>query len=66
MQTFAGEHLFTQGNEEYANENYSVATSYYDSILINQMESSELYYNLGNCYYKTQDWANAIWHYEKS
>jgi len=66
MQTFAGEHLFMQGNEEYANENYSVAISLYDSILINQMESSELYYNLANCYYKTQDWANAIWHYEKS
>jgi len=66
MQTLAGEHLFMQGNEEYANENYSVAISLYDSILINQMESSELYYNLGNCYYKTQDWANAIWHYEKS
>ena len=66
IQTFAGEHLFMQGNEEYANENYSVAISLYDSILINQMESSELYYNLANCYYKTQDWANAIWHYEKS
>ena len=66
IQTFTEESLFTQGNGEYTNGNYSIAISLYDSILINQMESSELYYNLGNCYYKTQDWANAIWHYEKS
>ena len=32
----------------------------------NNMESNAIYYNLGNCYYKIQDWANAIWHYEKS
>ena len=62
----AKESLFLQGNEAYANENYSTAISYYDSILSNGIESSELFYNLGNCYYKTQNWANAIWHYEKA
>ncbi len=62
----AGEQLFKQANTEYSNENYSIAISLYDSVLTNELESAELYYNLGNCYYKTQDWANAIWHYEKS
>ena len=62
----AGEQLFQQANTEYSNENYSVAISLYDSVLTNELESAELYYNLGNCYYKTQEWANAIWHYEKS
>ena len=38
----------------------------FSRIVSNGLESSELYYNLGNCYYKTQDWANAIWYYEKS
>ena len=66
IQTFAGEPLFLEGNKQYTNGDYLAAIALYDSILINQMESSELYYNLGNCYYKTQDWANAIWHYEKS
>jgi len=66
LQSFAGEQLFFQGNSEYANENYSTAISLYDSILTKGLESSELYYNLGNCHYKTQDWANAIWHYKKS
>ena len=65
-QSFAGEQAFEQGNKQYANENYSVAISLYDSILTSGSESSELYYNLGNCHYKTNDWANAIWHYEKS
>ena len=65
-QNFASEQVFEKGNIQYANENYSLAISLYDSILKSGSESSELYYNLGNCYYKTNDWANAIWHYEKS
>ena len=65
-QNFASEQVFDQGNKQYANENYSAAISIYDSILTLGSESSELYYNLGNCYYKTKDWANTIWHYEKS
>jgi tetratricopeptide (TPR) repeat protein len=65
-QNFASEQVFELGNKQYVNENYSAAISFYDSILISGMESSELYYNLGNCHFKTNDRANAIWHYEKS
>ena len=65
-QNFASEQVFDLGNKQYVNENYTVAMSLYDSILTSGLESSELYYNLGNCHYKTNDWANAIWHYEKS
>ena len=65
-QNFASEQMFELGNKQYVNENYSAAISLYDSILTSGLESSELYYNLGNCHYKTNDWANAIWHYEKS
>ena len=65
-QNFASEQVFELGNMQYVNENYSAAISLYDSILISGLESSELYYNLGNCHYKTNDWANAIWDYEKS
>tara|TARA_B100001250_G_scaffold24992_2_gene20729 strand:- start:8404 stop:9135 length:732 start_codon:yes stop_codon:yes gene_type:complete len=66
LKSFGDETLFIQANTEYANENYSTAISLYDSILSMNLESSELFYNLGNCYYKTKDWANTIWHYEKS
>jgi tetratricopeptide (TPR) repeat protein len=65
-QNFASDQLFELGNKQYVNENYSEAISLYNSILTSGLESSELYYNLGNCHYKTNDWANAIWHYEKS
>ena len=65
-QNFASEQVFELGNKQYVNENYSASILLYDSILTSGLESSELYYNLGNCHYKTNDWANAIWHYEKS
>ena len=65
-QNFASEQVFELANKQYINENYSLAILNYDSILTSGLESSELYYNLGNCHYKTNDWANAIWHYEKS
>lgn len=66
FKSFGEETIFIQANTEYANENYLTAIALYDSIKSMSLESSELFYNLGNCYYKTQDWANSIWHYEKS
>ena len=66
LKNFANESTFRQANEEYNKGNYAKAITLYDSIISNNLESSELYYNLGNCYYKTQDWANTVWYYEKS
>ena len=66
LKTFGQDSLFTQANNQYANGGYESAISLYNSILSSGLESSELFYNLGNCYYKQQDWANAIWYYEKS
>ena len=66
FQSLADTEAFKKGNTEYLNENYTSAISIYDSILTQNLESSEIYYNLGNCYYKIQDWGNAIWYYEKS
>ena len=66
LPTFADNPLFIEANHHYNTENYSSAISLYDSIIENNLESSAIYYNLGNCYYKTQDWANAIWYYDKS
>ena len=66
ISSFASDQLFEKANKAYNNSDYTSAITLYDSILTIGLESSELYYNLGNCYYKAQDWANAIWHYEKS
>ena len=66
ISSFASDQLFEKANKAYNNSDYSSAINFYDSILTKGLESSELYYNLGNCHYKAQDWANAIWYYEKS
>ena len=66
INTYASVSLFNKANELYSQEKYNDAILLYDSIISSGQESSELYYNLGNCYYKNSDWANAIWHYEKS
>ncbi len=66
INSFASEQLFSKGNKEYAEANYSAAIIIYDSIISLGFESHELYFNLGNCYYQNKDWANAIWYYEKS
>jgi len=65
-QCVANEDLFSQANEKYMIEDYQKASRLYEQILENGLESSELYYNLGNCYYHIQDYANSIWYYEKS
>ena len=66
ISSFASDQLFKKANKAYNNSDYTSAITLYDSILTIGLESSELYYNLGNCHYKAQNWANAIWHYEKS
>ena len=64
--TYGNQSLFNKANKEYEDKKYKTAISLYEDILKKGLESSELYYNIGNCYYKTEDWANAIWNYEKS
>ena len=66
VNTYGEKALFTSANNLYTNGDYTKAILKYDSILSNNIESHDIYYNLGNCYYKIGDWANAIWHYEKS
>lgn len=66
INSIADEALFEKANLAYDRAEIAQAIILYDSILSNGVESSQIYYNLGNCYYKKNDWANAIWHYEKS
>ena len=66
INSFASEQFFINANEAYSNSDYTTAITLYDNIISSGFESHELYFNLGNCYYQNKDWANAIWHYEKS
>ncbi len=55
-----------KANDLYAKGNFQDATVVYENILNQGFESAELYYNLGNAYYKQSVVAKAILYYEKA
>ena len=48
--------LFQQANTAYEEENYDSTISLLDSLLSVGLESSELYYNMGNTWFKKNGW----------
>lgn len=58
--------VFERGNAAYRKGDYQAAVDAYESILRSKKESPELYFNLGNAYYKMHRVAPAIYHYEKA
>ena len=65
-QTFFAQTGFKEGNDLYQNAKYDLAIKAYESVLDQHKESAELYFNLGNCYYKLHQPAPAIYNYEKA
>lgn len=57
---------FIDGNVQYNDGKYEAAITSYESVLANGQQSAELYFNLGNCYYKLHKVAPAIYNYEKA
>ena len=55
-----------QADSAYINNDYANAVYFYEDILANQGESADIYYNLGNSYYKMDNIAKAILNYEKA
>ena len=60
------EKLFAEGNTFYKTENYSRAVEVYLAIEEQGFESADLYFNIGNCYYKMNKVAPSIYYYEKA
>lgn len=58
--------LFTNANTLYKNGKYQEAIKLYETIEASKKVSSELYYNLGNAYYKLNKVAPSIYNYEKA
>lgn len=58
--------LFEEANAAYQAGDYEVAASKYEEILDKGETSAELYYNLGNAYYKLNKVAPSIYYYEKA
>ncbi len=68
---FLGSNLFAQSAFENANEKYrkgafEEAAKQYEQIIASGQESCDLYYNLGNAYYKLNKVAPSIYNYEKA
>jgi tetratricopeptide (TPR) repeat protein len=57
--------LFTQDNAQDAEGNYTQAVAQYQEILSTE-PSAEVYYNLGNAYFKQGELAQAILAYERA
>jgi len=57
--------LFVSANNYYKNGDYKNAIEAYKNIASKELVSSELYYNLGNAYYKINKVGPAIYYYEK-
>ncbi|RZJ35152.1 MAG: tetratricopeptide repeat protein [Flavobacterium sp.] len=60
------QNAFEQGNAFYRNEKYKEAAQAYEQVLKSGKESAEVYFNLGNSYYKLNQVAPAIYNYEKA
>jgi len=53
-------------NKAYAENKFNVAIELYQKIVKSNFESAELYYNLGNAYFKTNNFPSALLYYEKA
>lgn len=62
--TISVDSLFSMGNRYFNIEKYDYALDAYLAIL-DQVEHPDLYYNIGNTYYRLGDIGKAIWAYEK-
>ena len=60
------EELVEKANKDYSAGLYANAIEGYNNVLENGFESAEVYYNLGNAYFKSNDIASAILYYEKA
>lgn len=58
--------VFEAANKAYAAGNYEEAITQYEQIIENGQTSAALHYNLANSYYKLNNVAPSIYHYEKA
>ncbi len=58
--------LFANANALYKDGKYQEAITIYEQLEKSNLVSTELYYNLGNCYYKLNNVAPTIYNYEKA
>lgn len=57
---------FIKGNDFYAHEEYASAIEQYQSALQSGYESWEVFFNIGNAYYRSGNYPQAILYYERA
>ena len=57
---------FKEANELYANGKYTEAAELYNTLITDDYLSPEIYYNLGNAYFKLNQIPQAILNYERA
>ena len=55
-----------EADQAYQENKFTDAITAYEAILETEGESADIYYNLGNCYYKTKNIAKAVLNYERA
>ena len=55
-----------EGNAAYNEGNYEQALTFYNQVVEAGLESADLYYNMGNTYYKLKQYPMSILYYEKA
>ena len=65
-QVFWAQDNFEAGDKFYRQDKFEEAVKAYENVLKTKQHSAELYYNLGNAYYKLNKTAPAIYNYEKA
>ena len=63
---FAQGDLLQKANDHYVKDEFNEAIEVYNQILMSGLESKEVYFNLGNAYYKTAQYTQAIINYERA
>ncbi|MBF0345242.1 MAG: tetratricopeptide repeat protein [Nitrospirae bacterium] len=58
--------VFKKAAVYYVEGKYESAIAQYESLLTGGLESGELYYNIGNCYFKTGDLGRSTLYYERA
>ncbi|MCX5681805.1 MAG: tetratricopeptide repeat protein [Candidatus Omnitrophica bacterium] len=65
-ETPTAKQLFEQGNAAYKEGKYEAAIGHYENVIRLNLENGDLYYNLGNSYFKKGELGKAVLSYEKA
>ena len=57
---------FAKANQEYAGADFSAAVSDYEELVRSGQDTPNLFYNLGNAYFRKKDFGRAILNYERA